>query len=151
MDDVTLRELPDQTALTVHRRLAMEALGQGIGEALAAIAAHMEACGAECTGPPFCLYPGEMAEELDVVVAMPVPADTPAGEGVGLETVPGGACAEVTHRGPYSTIGDAYAAVQAWMAANGKAPAGPPREAYLNDPMVVPAADLLTRIDWPVA
>jgi effector-binding domain-containing protein len=36
------------------------------------------------------------------------------------------------------------------MAANGRTPAGPPREVYLNDPATVAAADLLTEIDWPV-
>jgi effector-binding domain-containing protein len=36
------------------------------------------------------------------------------------------------------------------MAANGKRPAGPPREVYLNEPGAVPDAELLTEVDWPI-
>jgi effector-binding domain-containing protein len=55
------------------------------------------------------------------------------------------------HAGPYSGIGKAYTALQKWMTDAGRRPAGMVREVYLNDPASVPAADLLTEIDWPVA
>jgi effector-binding domain-containing protein len=151
MAEVTIKEIPDQLALTVTKRLSMARMGEGMGEAFAAIMAHAEAGKAQFAGPPFCYYPGEMGDEIDVVVCMPVAPGATAGEGVGLETVPGGTVACAMHRGSYTTIGETYDALQAWMAANGRTPAGPPREVYLNDPATVAAADLLTEIDWPVA
>jgi effector-binding domain-containing protein len=150
MAEVTVKEIPDQLALTVNKRLSLADMGTGMGEAFAAIMAHAQSGGAQFAGPPFCYYPGEMGDEYDVVVCMPVVPGATSGEGVGLETIPGGTVASVMHRGPYSTIGETYGALQGWMAANGKTPVGPPREVYLNDPATVPAAELLTEIDWPV-
>jgi effector-binding domain-containing protein len=68
-----------------------------------------------------------------------------------LEEIPGGTVATTMHKGHYSAIGETYRAVEGWIAANGRRPAGPPREVYLNDPRSVPERDLLTEIDWPIA
>jgi effector-binding domain-containing protein len=92
-----------------------------------------------------------MAEEFDVVICMPVAPGATAGPGVDIEEVPGGTVACTMHKGPYSGVGEAYGALQAWMAANGKRPGGPPREVYLNEPGAVPDAELLTEVDWPIA
>lgn len=151
MDEVVVKDVPDQLALTVKKRVSMATVGDGIGAGFAAIMAQAGASGAQFAGPPFCMYPGEMADEFDVVVCLPVAPGATAGEGVALETVPGGTSASLLHRGPYSAIGESYGVLQAWMAANGHTPGGAPREIYLNDPQTVPAAELLTEIDWPVS
>lgn len=149
--DIQMKEIPGQLALTVHRRASMASVGQVMGEAFGAVMAQAEAGGAHFAGPPFCLYPGEMGEEFDLVLCMPVMPGATAGPGVDLEEVPGGTVASLMHVGPYSGVGAAYGRLQEWMAANGKHPVGPPREVYLNDPSQVPESDLLTEIDWPVA
>jgi AraC family transcriptional regulator len=149
--EVTTRELPAQLALTVRKRVTMATIGPAMGEAFGAITAHAEAGGAKYAGPPFALYPGQMADEFEVVICMPVAPGATAGPGVDLEEVPGGAVACTTHVGPYPGVGAAYGAVQAWMAANGKQPGGPPREVYLNEPGAVPDSELLTEVDWPIA
>jgi effector-binding domain-containing protein len=150
-DDIVIKEIPDQLALTVTKRVTMATIGAAMGEAFGALLGHAGASGAQFSGPPFCYYPDEMAEEFDVVVCLPVAPGATAGAGVDLETVPGGTAASTVHVGPYSGMEPTYAALQAWMAANGRRPAGPPREIYLNDPATVPAGELLTEIDWPVA
>jgi effector-binding domain-containing protein len=149
--EVTTKQLPAQLALTVHRRTTMATIAQTMGEAFGAIMAHVEAGGAQYAGPPFTLYPGEMTEEYDVVICMPVAPGATAGPGVDLEEVPGGAVASTLHKGPYATVGEAYAALQAWMAANGRLPGAPAREVYFNDPSSVPESDLLTEVDWTLA
>jgi effector-binding domain-containing protein len=148
--EIVIKEVPDQTALTVTKHVSMATVAQGMGEAFGAIMAQTQAGGAQIAGPPFCYYPGEMGEEFDVVVCMPVAPGAEAGAGVALETVPGGTFASTVHRGPYSTMGETYGALQAWMEANGRQPAGPPREVYLTDPATVPQSELLTEIGWPV-
>jgi effector-binding domain-containing protein len=148
---VTTKDLPAQMALTVRKRVTMATIGPAMGEAFGAIMAHAEAGGAQYAGPPFALYPGEMGDEFDVVLCMPVAPGATAGPGVDLEEVPGGTVACTMHRGPYSGVGAAYGAVQTWMAANGRQPGGPPREVYLNEPGAVPESELLTEIDWPIA
>ena len=149
--EVKQKELPAQLALTVHKRVTMATIAQAMGEAFDAIMAHVGAGGAQYAGPPFALYPGEMADEYDVVICMPVAPGATAGPGVDLEEVPGGAVACTMHKGPYAAVGEAYGALQAWMTANGKQPGAPAREVYLNEPGAVPDAELLTEVDWPIA
>ena len=152
MDYVVKRkELSAQLALTVRKRVTMGSIAPAMGEAFAAIMAHVEAGGAQYAGPPFALYPGEMADEFDVVLCMPVAPGATAGPGVDLEEIPGGTFACTMHEGPYSTLGEAYEALQAWMAANDKQPGAPVREVYLNDPGSVPEAELLTEVGWTIA
>jgi effector-binding domain-containing protein len=149
--EVELKDVPAQLALTVRKRVTMATIAQAMGEAFGAIMAHVEAGGAQYAGPPFALYPDEMADEFDAVICMPVAPGATAGPGVDLEEVPGGTVASTMHTGPYDGVGAAYGEVQAWLAANGKQPGGPPREVYLNEPGTVPDAELLTEIDWPFA
>ena len=40
--------------------------------------------------------------------------------------------ASVVHRGPFLTIGDAYAALQSWVSTNGYRVVGPLREVTIN-------------------
>lgn len=150
-DDIVIKEIPGQLALTVQRRALMESIPQAMGEAFDALMTHAGASGAQFAGPPFCLYPGEVGEYVDFVVCMPVAPGATAGPGVKLEEVPGGTVASTMHHGPYSTMKTTYGALHEWMAANGRQPAGPPREIYLNDPGSVSEDELLTEIDWPVA
>jgi AraC family transcriptional regulator len=149
--EVTVKELPAQLALTVHRRVTMATIGQAMGEAFGAIMAHVAAGGAQYAGPPFAFYPGEMADEYEVVICAPVAPGATAGPGVALEEVPGGPAATTMHEGPYDGVGGAYGALQTWMTENGRLPGGPPRETYLNEPGTVPDAELLTEIAWPIA
>ena len=106
--------------------------------------------GAQWAGPPFVLYPEACEGEFEVAVCMPVAPGARAGDAVTVEEVPGGVAASTVHVGPYHEIGPAYAALQRWMADNGRRPAGGMREVYLNDPDSVPPEALLTEIDWPV-
>ena len=149
--EIELKDLPAQLALTVRKRVTLATIAQAMGEAFGAIMAHVEAGGAQHAGPPFALYPGEMADEFDAVICIPVAPGATAGPGVDLEEVPGGTVTWTIHKGPYSAVGEAYGALLAWMAANGKRPGAPAREVYLNEPGSVRADELLTEADWPLA
>ena len=149
--DIQRKEIPAQLALTVHARVSLATIPQSMGEAYNAIMAHARAVGAEFAGPPFCLYPEAPGDDFGIVVCVPVAPGATAGEGVGLEEIPGGTVAATVHKGPYSTMEATYGAVESWIAAKGMHSAGPPREVYLNDPMSVPESELLTEIDWPIA
>ena len=60
-----------------------------------------------------------------------------AGEVYATET-PGGEAAVAVHRGPYDRMNEAYGAIDAWMAANGRESAGHSWEIY-GDPTPDPA------------
>jgi effector-binding domain-containing protein len=148
--EVVIKDVPVQLALTVHKRVSMATIAQAMGEAFGAISAHVEAGGAQYAGPPFAIYPDEMADEFDAVICMPVAPGATGGAGVALEEIPGGRAATTVHAGPYPEVCKAYDALQKWMTDNGCHPGGPPREIYLNEPGTVPDAELLTEVDWPI-
>ena len=149
--EIELKDLPVQLALTVRKRVTMTTIAPAMGEAFGAIMAHVEAGSSQFAGPPFCLYPEPPGDDFAIVLCVPVAPGAKAGEGVELEEIPGGTVAATLHKGPYSSMEETYRAMEVWMTANGRRPAGPPREVYLNDPMSVPESELLTEVDWPVA
>ena len=149
--DIQTKEIPAQLALTVHARVSLATIPEGMGKAFDALMAHAQAGGGQFAGPPFCLFPEPPGDDFGIVVCVPVAPGAKAGEGVELEEIPEGTVASTLHTGPYSATEDTYRAMEAWMTASGKRPVGPPREVYLSDPVSVPESELLTEIDWPVA
>ena len=83
--------------------------------------------GATPAGPPYARYHAWGGELADVEIGFPLagtidglPAltDSPEGE-VGASELPGGRAAQVIHRGPYPTLGDAYSSLHDWIHAPG--------------------------------
>ena len=149
--EIIEREVAPVLALTHHRPVTMETIADGIGKAFRVLVEHAGAHEIQWAGPPFVLYPEDCEGEFEIVVCMPVAEGAAGGEGVTVEEVRGGVCASTVHVGPYSRIGEAYEALQRWMAAHDRRPAGLVREVYLNDPDAVPPEELLTEVDWPIA
>jgi effector-binding domain-containing protein len=148
---ITEKQLDPQLALTHRAPVTMATIGDGIGAAFGVLMEHAGTTGAQFAGPPFVLYPDVCDGEFEVTVCMPVAPGAAGGGPVALEEVPGATVASTVHVGPYSEIGKAYTALQKWMTDAGRRPAGMVREVYLSDPASVPAEELLTEIDWPVA
>lgn len=146
--DVEVKDLPPQFALTVRKRASMGTISEALGQAFAAIM-ECAAGRAQHAGPFFALYPAEVTAEFEVIVCVPVAAEASGAGDVTAEKIAGGTVASTTHMGPYSGLGSAYGALQAWMVANDKKPSGPCREVYLNEPGSVPDAELITEVDWP--
>jgi AraC family transcriptional regulator len=75
----------------------------------------------------------------------------PEGE-VGVQTLAGGEHARVTHRGPYTTLGETYGWLYGvWLPGSGREPRhAPPFEVYRNSPGETPPEDLLTDIYVPL-
>jgi effector-binding domain-containing protein len=151
---IQVKQLPAQLALRTSKTVTMESIGPDVGEAFAAIMAQAEAGGHTFAGPPFAIYPEECVGQFPLVLCMPVAPGgaAPAAEsGVELDEMPGCTAACTMHMGPYVGVGEAYKALQTWLTANGRTPAGPPREIYLNDPGTVAPDQLLTEVAWPIS
>lgn len=67
--------------------------------------------------------------------------------GIQFKTIEGGDAIVVHYKGPYEQIEKAYRQIEEWLNNNNKQRAGPPMEAYLNDPaMVKDKNELLTDV-----
>lgn len=75
----------------------------------------------------------------------------PEGE-MGVQTIPGGDYAVVTHFGPYDKLGETYAKLCGeWLPQSGRVPRSAPCfEIYLNDPEGTDPEDLITDIHVPL-
>ena len=66
--------------------------------------------------------------------------------------LPAGRHAVALHKGPYAEIGEAWRALQAWLATGAARPAARPAfEVNLNDPRYTPPEALLTEVCIPLA
>lgn len=150
-DDIVVKQVPAQLALTVRTRVKMGEVAQGMGEAFGTLMRHAGASGAQFAGPPFSLYPEMPAEEFTFLVCMPVAPGAVAGAGVELEELPAVEAATSLYRGPYDGMEPAWRRLMEWVGASGRHPGGPLREIYLNDPDRVAPQDLLTELVVPLA
>lgn len=148
---VEVRTLKRTPVLFVRCEVTQDQIGEALGPAFGAVAAHAASKGAVMAGPPYARYytpPPNMVMEA----GMPVTQDV-AGEGdVQSGELPTGEAAVTTHVGPFEEVQPAYQAIEAWMSANGRAPGGAPWEVYLTDPALEPdPAKWRTEIVWPLA
>ncbi|MDB5335491.1 MAG: soxS [Planctomycetaceae bacterium] len=76
----------------------------------------------------------------------------PSGE-VQVQTIAGGLCAILRHKGHYNTLGDAYRWLYGvWLPESSRKPcAAPPYEVYINDASKLPPEEWLTDICIPLA
>lgn len=106
-------------------------------------------------GTPFALYlnsPQEVKSEAELkwLVGMPIPKDAAVSAPLKKGEFGFPLVARCLYKGPYEAIGPTFGLVMQFIATNGYRPAGPIMEQYWNDPMTVPAAELLTEIIVPV-
>ena len=71
---------------------------------------------------------------------------------IGMQELPGGEYAVVTHRGSYSTLADTWRRIfREWVPKGGRElRSGPCFEIYVNDPATTPTEDLITEIHVPL-
>jgi len=130
--DIVVRHVEPVLVASIRRRVpGAQAIERLFEEAEAYAAKHH----ARAPHPPLALFhDAEYREQdLDVEVAVPLSARTPACATVsvrGLPAVPSMAC--VVHAGSYATIGQAFDDLLGWVGTQGYQVAGPHREAYLR-------------------
>jgi effector-binding domain-containing protein len=114
---------------------------------------YLQQQGAVPSGPCFTVYYSD-EPEIDAEVCEPLSAPLPAAGQVLVHQLPAvDKMASLVHRGPFTTLVEAYNALIKWIETNGYRITGPGRELYLeipkkpgdqNDP------DTLTEIQFPV-
>jgi effector-binding domain-containing protein len=102
-------------------------------------------------GPAFALYRGPFGETVDLEVGFPVDRVVRAQGNVVAGELPGGRLARVTHSGSFDGLGEAWARLADWVAAQGRTPGAQRWESYVTQPSPdMDPRDLRTELFWPV-
>jgi len=105
-------------------------------------------------GPPLGWFhdnPEEVpAHKLRCEVGFPFEGEAKPEGNIKIKKIPAQEVLYTIHKGPYSEVGPAYAALFQHAHEKGYIPLGCPMEIYLNDPAKVPETELLTEIQLPI-
>ena len=151
MTEFTIRPTTKQHTASIKMTRPVSRIGPAMGEAFPKIYHAVVSAGMEPAGMPLARYFDFGEEETTFECAIPVPSAFPSTGEVEPGTVGGGEAACAIHVGPYDTIGETWEALMAWVTAQGKAPAGPFWECYIDDPQEVAASELKTELFIPIA
>jgi hypothetical protein len=129
-DGVTTQHLEPQPMVSIRATVGIAALGGTMDDGIRALAGYLRRCGARPAGPPIVRYHTMGETEADVELGIPM-AHPLAGEGrITGGGLPGGPAIATWHLGAHDRLGDAYARLDAWLKARGRAPVGYPWEVY---------------------
>ena len=149
--ECTVSEEPARPTLVARIRVPAQDMTLPLGDVFGAIQEYLAQLGEAPAGPPFSGYPSLNRQNLDVELGYPVAHPLRGKGGIKAGEIPAGRYASCLHVGPYAEIDHAYAALSAWLAANGYSATGAAYEHYLDDPAQTPAAQLRTRLLLPLA
>lgn len=147
--DVQLVTLEPQPAAVVRARLRVDELPTFLGSVFGDVICALTKQGLAPAGPPFGRYrPVEGGFEVEA--GFPTTGPVAEAGRIVSSDLPGGSAAQTIHRGDYSGVGAAYAAVAAWVQEHGYVATGPPWECYLDGPDVVEPRTLVSLPCRPV-
>lgn len=155
--DISIKSIEAIPVLFQSHTANREELGGVLAQCLPMVFGFVMENGLAPAGHPFVRYnnmtPG-LTFDIDAGIPL-VEAPTqapPADSGILVGELFGGTVATTIHQGPYEGLGDAYAALEKWVAEGPATAIGAPWEIYLTDPGEVPdPADWLTEVFMPVS
>lgn len=107
----------------------------------------------EMTGAPFCLYPrwDEEKKEMDMVCALPVPADVKLPAKYPVMQTSGGLAVKAIHLGDYHNLNDTHNQINQYIQYKKMEIVGAPWEVFLTDPeMEKDTTKWVTEVYYPV-
>jgi effector-binding domain-containing protein len=150
MPEFEFRQTQEQHTAAIKMTRPLSQIGPAMGEAFPKIFHAVVASGAQPAGMPLARYFNVDPEATKFECAIPVPAPFTGSGEVEAGSVGGGEAAFTVHVGPYEGIGETWGAIMAWLAEQGRTPAGPGWESYIDDPQEVDGAELRTELFVPV-
>jgi effector-binding domain-containing protein len=143
--------LDEQRVALIRVTTAMDGIPQAMGTAFHEIEMAMKEAGGEIVaGPPFARYLS-FGREITFETGCPIRRAFPTSGRIELGRLPAGEVATVIHVGPYERLSATYDALNGWVAAQGRSPAGPMWEVYLTDPDTEPDKEKwLTKVFIPI-
>ena len=151
MTDFEIRTTTKQHTAAIKMTRPVSQIGPAMAEAFPKIYHAVVSARMEPAGMPLARYYDFGPEATTFECAIPVPGPFTASGEVEASSVGGGEAAYALHVGPYGTIGQTWEAVMGWITEQGKVPAGPTWEVYIDDPQEVPESELKTELYVPLA
>jgi effector-binding domain-containing protein len=149
--EITIEHIEPQRAAAMRATTVPAEIGPTLAKVLPTVGMQLHEQGVKAAGPPFCRYHEFTPERVELEGGITVQAPIrPTAEVRDIE-LPGGEVVTTVHTGPYTTLGDAWDALRAWLAGSGREPASAGWEVYMNDPGEVPdPKEYETKIFWPL-
>lgn len=151
MAEFELRQTVEQHTAAIRMTRPMTGIGAAMAEAFPKVYHAVLSSGVEPAGEPLARYLDMNEEATTFECAIPVPGPFTAAGEVRPSTVGGGEVAFAVHVGAYDTISQTWEALMAWVVEQGRTPAGPFWERYVDDPLEVDTAQLRTELYIPVS
>ncbi len=150
--NVTIKTIPERYAATVHMTVPRYEDEGIIWSTLLSETAHMKLAEADPCLCAVSFLDGEYKEEnVEMMAWKTVKGSYPDTEHVKFRTLPEVTVASCTYQGSYTQITEVYAAVIAWMEANGYEPAGAMFNIYHVSPHETQNPDeFVTEVCYPV-
>jgi effector-binding domain-containing protein len=132
---VEARAQARQPYVAVRTTVPIDEIGAAMGPLFEQLYGWLGTAGIVPLGMPWTRYLSVGTDEVELEVAAPVGAGHPPVAGGMVEgVIPAGEVAVTLHVGPYDQLPGAYAAIHAWLGAQGLAPSGAMWEVYENGP-----------------
>ncbi len=145
-----VEEVAAQEILSARVRGGVAEIPQILGRVYGEIAGYLAELGEGPAGAPFVVYYNEDMQNLDMEVGFPVNKKLPERGDLKPGVFPAGKTAMAMHHGPYQDVEKTYSTLATFMQTEKLAPVGHVIEYYLNDPANTPAAELLTKVVFPL-
>lgn len=130
---VELREIPAQKYLSVeNKKVKPEEIAIKIGENFMKLDAFIKQHKYKVSGPPFTIW----KDMANFSSAFPIAEDAPSTKEFKFTADAGFSAYVVTYYGAYDKNEHVYKAMDQFIKDKNAKPAGPPREIYINDPMM---------------
>ena len=150
--EIGVHDVPAQWIVSVRQQIPRAGIPMFVGQSFGLLFGHLAELGVAAAAPPFVMYHAFGLEEIDAEVCVPIRRKVVAAAPVRVRRLHRATVARTTHVGPYEALGEAYQALDAWVAAEGRAVAGPVRERYLTGPeSELPPIYYRTEVELPIS
>jgi effector-binding domain-containing protein len=134
--DIQPEELPARLTLVKRAHPPVHETGRWLHRTYQELFDYLARQDVAVTGPPFARY--AFGEGFGVEAGFPVAAPVHGEGGIVMSSLPPTRAATTLHTGPYERLGDAYDALEKWIADHGQERNGLHWEVYLTDPETEP-------------
>jgi effector-binding domain-containing protein len=150
--EIAIKNIEPQKVLSVRQILPEYS---NIGRLFQKMEGYLTKYGEQMNWPPIAIYydEGFKEKDADVELIFPISNELPSKGEIIYKELPGyERMATTIHKGPYNTVGSAYAALGKWIETNRYQTVGPCREIYYTDPRSgTPVNEYVTEVQLPVA